>query len=716
MRFAWFLASALLSAPPHEARPVADSAAGAYRLFLDGQPFSPSTPTRSGRTDPVAGDVVWVGNMQLTLGEPGEYRFLSAREGVLLELPNGGTRWVAVRVEPDYGDGPGFVDGLASLSQEEVHGLWGLRAETWTASCAAKARWLDGTRVFLALGQTASEGRDDLPELPAGLRRLRAARFVGWKSLPRLRDLEYLDVYAERSFDLRLVAGFERLRELAVDSRSLRGTDALATLRALETLELRDQRDIEDVAFARHLPALRHIGLRGTSVSDLSPLSGLTRLETIVATFAPLTRLPEGLLPSLRSLDIMLTPLTDDAVATFRQAHPDVRVRHRWNASLREALAGTTNVRLRPEPGCSLDEADTGPDVDDPSEIAELMRILAFNEIEHAGVCGCLGGTAIEFHRGDGAVESLQLACGVSVRWSGWPGDGELPDANQQALVDWLARHGVTGPRDELLETRAGLEAYRRKRARAEATMSPRLRAAFEREAEAARHLPADESWPAFRRALAADFPRAGDRIALLLRVVGAEMGSWNGLDGVDTVADGLLRTYSPARLERACGAALRSADRQLRRGAARFWDTRESPVPRRTVGDPDLRSAVLTVFQESRSPDVRQRAQRLVLQWWDRLPSDERDSRLLAGLHDPSPGVRRQAMVVAGQAGAIAAEGVLAQVQGGQPIEVSPLPSVPPEEEDTKDTDEDAVGGDSPDSELAAVALGRIRSPRARP
>jgi hypothetical protein len=133
-------------------------------------------------------------------------------------------------------------------------------------------------------------------------------------------------------------------------------------------------------------------------------------------------------------------------------------------------------------------------------------------------------------------------------------------------------------------------------------------------------------------------------------------------------------------------------------------------------VGDPDLRSAVLTVFQESRSPDVRQRAQRLVLEWWDRLPSDERDRRLLAGLHDPSPGVRRQAMVVAGQAGAIAAEGVLAQVQGGQPIEVRSLPSVPPEEEDTNDTNEAAVGGDSSDSEMAAAALARIRSPRTRP
>ena len=679
-----------------------------YRFFLDGTPFSATASLSTGRSGLGPGDVITVDNIELTIGEPGEYRFRSAREGVLLELPDGRTRWVAVRVERTYDDGPAFVDGLAPLSEDEVRGLWGLRAETWTASCAAKARWLDAERVFVALGQSASAGRDDLPELPAGLRRLRAWRFVGWKSLARLRQLEYLDVFPERAFDARLLTGFARLRSLELYARPLTNASALATLPALESLELAHQA-VDDIGFVRALPALRHIGLRGTRVSDLSPLSGLERLEAIVATFAPLTRLPDGPLPSLRTLDIMLTPLTDDAVASFRQAHPDVRVRHRWNASLREALAGTTRVRLRAEPECSLEEAGAPRDIDGPSEIAELMAILVFEESAGVGICGCLGGTAIELHQGDGRVETLQLVCGVSIRWSGWPGDGQMSDGSQQALVDWLARHGVTGPRDELRETRAGLEVWARKRARAAAAMSPRLREAFALEVERASRWPADESWPAFRKALAADFPNAADRIAMLLRVMGAEMGSWRGIDAVDRVADDLLRTYRPAQLERACAAALRSDDRALRRGAARFWDVHESPVPRTLASDPALRSALLTAHQESRSAEVRQRALQLVLEWWGVLTPAERDGRLLAGLHDPSRGVRRQAIVVAGQAQAVAAAGVLLRVQAGEAIEARPLPSVPPEEVDSTDTSEDAVGGDSSDAELAAAALVRM-------
>ena len=80
-----------------------------------------------------------------------------------------------------------------------------------------------------------------------------------------------------------------------------------------------------------------------------------------------------------------------------------------------------------------------------------------------------------------------------------------MSDANQQALVEWLARHGVTAPRDELRKTRADLEGYRRKRERAAATMSARVREGFEHEVAAASSFPADESWPAFRKALAAE-------------------------------------------------------------------------------------------------------------------------------------------------------------------------------------------------------------------
>jgi hypothetical protein len=50
---------------------------------------------------------------------------------------------VGVRVEPNYGQSPDFVDGMAPLTPDEVRGLWGVRAETWTRSCSTKAAFLD---------------------------------------------------------------------------------------------------------------------------------------------------------------------------------------------------------------------------------------------------------------------------------------------------------------------------------------------------------------------------------------------------------------------------------------------------------------------------------------------------------------------------------------------------------------------------------------------
>lgn len=165
-----------------------------YRFSIDGKAFSPEAVTVTGRPGELApGDLIQVNGIWLTLGEEHEYRFRSATEGVLLELGDGRTRWVGVRVEPNYGQSPDFVDGMAPLTPDEVRGLWGVRAETWTRSCATKAAFLDLTRVHLTLGQSAVKGHNDFPELPQGLRyhrsdevrRLEEPAYAARSPLPR---------------------------------------------------------------------------------------------------------------------------------------------------------------------------------------------------------------------------------------------------------------------------------------------------------------------------------------------------------------------------------------------------------------------------------------------------------------------------------------------------------------------------------------------------
>ncbi len=456
-----------------------DSTSGAqppsgYRFSIDGKPFPPEAVTVTGRPGELApGDLIQVNGIWLTLGEEHEYRFRSATEGVLLELSDGRTRWVGVRVEPNYGQGPDFVDGMAPLTPDEVRGLWGVRAETWTRTCATKAAFLDPSRVHLTLGQSAARGHDSLPELPRGLRYLEAMRFVGWKNLRKLRDLRYLDVLPETDFDARLIAGLEQLKVLRISGGRLKHAEALAMLPTLNTLELRHHDELTDAGFAKSLAQIRTLVIKGTGVRDLSPLSDLARLEVVDANRSLVDHLPSGDLPALKQLNVVGTPVTEQAVAAFRQAHPGVRVRRGWTESLQDALLGVTRLRIGPGEACGLEEPSPPPyQSTDPAEIAGLLRLFVVDEDRSGAICGCLGGASFEFFSRDQLLETTHLVCNSMLRWSGWPGDGSLAPAKVQALLEWLADRGVAGPRDEQRASQAREDAFQRKSARASAGWS----------------------------------------------------------------------------------------------------------------------------------------------------------------------------------------------------------------------------------------------------
>jgi hypothetical protein len=726
MRRAVILASLVALVPASGLTVVAEPGGGSrpasgYHFSLDGKPLSPETVTVAGRRGELAaGDLIQVNGISLTLGEEREYRFRSATEGVLLEHGDGRTSWVGVRVEPNYGEGPDFVDGMAALTPDEVHGLWGIRAETWTRSCATKAAFLDLSRVHLTLGQSASEGHDDLPELPSGLRYLEAMRFVGWKNLRKLTSLVYLEVLPERTFDARLISGLRHLRVLRVWHGPLKHPEALASLQALESLDLRFHTELTSVEFARSLPRLRELVVERTSVRDLSPLAGLSQLERVQAKQSLVETLPEGDLPALRELSVVAAQVPTETIKEFRRAHPQTRVRHGWNGSLRDALLGVTRVRVSPGEEYTLSEP-TPPSYEsaDAGEIASLLRLFEVDENQSGAICGCLCGASLEFFKGDSLLETTHLVCNNMLRWSGWPSDGLLAPANAAALLDWLAARGVTGPRDEEREAKAREEGFQRKSARATAGWSSKLRECFEQDGKAASQNPGTYKAHFFPATLSAELPVAADRIRLLLRILGADTGSWSGLDWQEVTADQLLRAYDRGELETACRAALLGTDRQLRRGAARFWDGWQSPLEHWQAGrEPALRSALLSVLQEAQSPDLRQRAISLLASCWAELPVNERDTGLRAGLQDPSEPVREEAMLAAGRLQATWAEDQLVRVLGGQPAPVVPLSPAPPDEVETVDLGADRIARGSPvsEAEVAGLALGYLRSRRAQP
>ncbi len=199
----------------------------------------------------------------------------------------------------------------------------------------------------------------------------------------------------------------------------------------------------------------------------------------------------------------------------------------------------------------------------DAGEIAGLLHLFEVDEDQSGALCGCLCGASFEFFNGDRLVETTHLVCNDMLRWSGWPSDALLAPANATVLLDWLAARGVTGPRDEEREDKTRKEAFQRKSVRVTAGWSARLRESFERDGDAVLHEPGASNSSFFSSVLASEFPLAGDRIRLLLRILGEDRDSWTSSDWQEVLADQLLRTYERAELEREC------RDSALRGGSA---------------------------------------------------------------------------------------------------------------------------------------------------
>jgi len=121
------------------------------------------------------------------------------------------------------------------------------------------------------------------------------------------------------------------------------------------------------------------------------------------------------------------------------------------------------------------------------------------------------------------------------------------------------------------------------------------------------------------------------------------------------------------------------------------------------------LRRLVLTVQQEARYYPTRQAGLKNLEKWREELSAEEFAERLEAGLHDPHPGVRRKAMIVAGRSGHKPSVTHLMNVLEGQAVDVEPLPKVPPEESEDVPVGFDDVCGKRPEDEVAALALGYL-------
>ena len=97
-------------------------------------------------------------------------------------------------------------------------------------------------------------------------------------------------------------------------------------------------------------------------------------------------------------------------------------------------------------------------EVTDPAEIADVLAHLQFEPRTTDDSCGescvCLGGTGIDFYRGDTRIAETVLKHAHSLRWEGFStmrvfgirisyGDGPLTEESREWINAWLRTYGV---------------------------------------------------------------------------------------------------------------------------------------------------------------------------------------------------------------------------------------------------------------------------------
>jgi hypothetical protein len=685
-------------------------------ITIGGEPVSPRIEYAGGEGEH-ATHLVHL-DFALKLQQAGKLDFAAGDRNtgsIALNMLDGAQRIVGVEVSQTFQVGQlKLVNPLASLSDEELRGLWGVKIDQWSDEIARKLNEIDFELACVTVGSDAAIAPDRaVPPLPADVRVLRLesnsnrGRFNNFAALRNLKQLTSLAVKTiGGTFDCRALSESTQLETLDLTGNRLQNADALASLTELKVLKLTYCRGLTDVTFAKAMHDLVDLEVDNTQVEDLSPLDGLESLRTINANATPVRKLPKSL-PAIRELTILSTRMSDADVAAFKERHPQRLVRHRWEKSLQEALRTATRLRVRSGGTChrNIENEETLFETEGREEIKQLLAGIDVEE-DGARHCQCCGDPSFEFYDGERLIATLGFHHGHSLRWVNvWPADAMLSQTSSEFLIDWLAKRDVKGPLEAVRAAEESGRAALRRFEQARAGMSPTLADSFQQGPEK------------FAAQLSKELPDKAAQVQVLLKIFGASNDSWSMLGPIEQFADKQLRTYDENVLAKAAEAALQGDDRQTRRGAARLWRLWRSPLEQwKPANAAELHRIVILVQQEARYYPLRMDAADSLRRWRKELSNEEFDARLAAALCDPAPQVRRKAMLVAGETKHEASIDLLMNVLQGGAVETQPLPEVPEAESiDVPEGFGDVAEGCS-DQEVAALALGYMEHSAARP
>jgi len=213
-----------------------------------------------------------------------------------------------------------------------------------------------------------------------------------------------------------------------------------------------------------------------------------------------------------------------------------------WNDSFQETLAGTTRLRVR----STGDEGKTLADINDAKEISAMLSHIRLNEEDegkYATTIMCCGDTTFEFYSNDKLIATFEFFPGLALRWLNgkWGSDVFLTGESATFLVEWLAEHGVSGPKEKVEQARQEAIKYEANRQRWLDAKPESLRPFKEKGIGV--EYPAEVK--PMQTALAKEYPDKRQQILALLAWFGSGAGPWSGFPAYEEYAEQMLLLYS---------------------------------------------------------------------------------------------------------------------------------------------------------------------------
>jgi hypothetical protein len=521
-----------------------------YTFVLDGKSYDPRFNKVNGESLS-SGDVAYIDDIPLCLDEPGRYEF-EIKDGITYRvLPDGKKVAVACAVSAKYDEPfdpgarfkvkPKVTNPMEKMDETALKALRGVSIGIWSEDVKKQLERLNLDKVCILIESFALS--DGIPPVPQGVRTLvldsggtwRCEDMTGFTRLKKLRYLDLDDTMPD-AFDFAVLKGMP-LEFLSLPWASkTSNTDVLSTLTELKTLVanycsfLGDGRWIGNLANLRTLYAshLRSTGESSPLALDLAALAGLKKIEAIHAQSTPIESLPSTPMPSFKQASLLLSGASKEMIDAFANANPQAIISHSMNAQLADRLSKADRFIVRTGGVCHRTEADEKKlyESREQKEISELANHFVVEESGSGGHCMCCGDPTFEFYDDDKCIAMIGFHHGRSIRWADgtWPGDGMLTSQSAGHLVDWLASHGYSGPKDQLLESRKQEAAQRRRQNRYAALLPTAVAEALENAGSV------EEATAAFEKNIL-DLEK---RAVLYLRLFGCDDGTWNLSSGLD--------------------------------------------------------------------------------------------------------------------------------------------------------------------------------------